>query len=94
MYQIVSHSKEKYRKCRQSFIDAPSEVYKNSELLSGIMCSSPVTCFTKISEEIRKVASVWKLLYALIYSVLVTEAIFTRFTPQRQRFVNNSYHIA
>ena len=29
MYQIVSHSKEKRRKYRQSFIDAPSEVYKN-----------------------------------------------------------------
>jgi len=85
--------RKKNRKYRQSFIDAPSEVYKNSELLSGIMCSSPVPCFTKISEGIRKVASVWQLLYALKYSVRVTEAIFTRFTLARQGFVNNSYTV-
>jgi len=72
-------------------VTLPSEVYKNSELLSGIMCSTPVTRFTKISEGIRKVPTVWKLLYALKYSVCVTEAIFRRFTLERQGFVNNSY---
>jgi hypothetical protein len=91
MYQTISHLKEKRRKCRQSFFDAPSEVYKTSELLSGITCNSPVTCFTRIDEGIRKVATARKLLYALKYSVLITEAFFARFTLERQGFVNNTY---
>lgn len=66
---------------------------KHSELLSGIMCSSPVPCFTKISEGIRKVAYVWKLVYALEYSVSVIEATSRRIAFEQQRFVNNSYTV-